>query len=185
MTRAIDIYQQSDGEVTRSYYAELERRGPVGIIALNLFRAQKCSSRAKVYRGRGSSKWKHDAYRRKNWSLENLCAALNQHADSLFIRYGWKRDPETPAFKWVLYADLPQLGQVSFHSPVRMAGPDYAGEWDGQHQSDNRILTFCDWVMKGTDYVHSEEEREPAGNPVGEARGLGTDQGVVPEHLVP
>src|SRR5947209_6450005 len=79
MRRAIDVYAGSDGEVTKAYYAELEKLGPVGLIALNLFRAQKCSTRAKLYRGgdfRG--RFRDQAYERKNWSVANLSAILNQ-----------------------------------------------------------------------------------------------------------
>jgi hypothetical protein len=71
--KAAEVYAGSNGEVTRAYYAELERRGPLGMVAMNLFRAQKCSARAKVYRGRG---FKRDAYDRKNWSLGLLCTYL-------------------------------------------------------------------------------------------------------------
>jgi len=39
---------------------------------------------------------------------------------------------------WVVYFELPQ-GQVSFHSPTRGSGPDYPGEWDGTHTSQDRI----------------------------------------------
>ncbi len=42
--------------------------------------------------------------------------------------------------------DLPELGQCSFHSPERYAGPDYPGEWDGRRASEERILAFCQKV---------------------------------------
>lgn len=48
---AITVFEGSDGELTKTYYAELSKRGPIGEVAMNLFRAQKCSERAKVYRG--------------------------------------------------------------------------------------------------------------------------------------
>lgn len=67
-----EIFHGSDGEATKLLYAELEKRGPIGTIALNLFRAQKASTRAKVYR----RKFKGAAYDKKNWSLRNLCDAL-------------------------------------------------------------------------------------------------------------
>jgi len=96
---------------------------------VNLFRAQKCSTRAKVYRGglRGIGSFRSLAYQRKAWSMKNLCDCLAEHGSELGINFGWKRDPNTPlhdAPSWVLYVDLPQ-GQVSFHSPTRYAGPDY------------------------------------------------------------
>lgn len=148
--RAIDVYAGSNGDLTKRYYAELEKLGPVGIVAVNLFRAQKCSTRAKLYRGGDSNgRYRDQAYRRKNWSIENLSAILNQHADSLGIVYGWKEDPNQEFHSWVLYIQLPECGQVSFHSAVRLNGPTFLGVWDGVHRSEERILAYCDSVMKG------------------------------------
>lgn len=142
---AIDVYRSSDGEQTKRYYARLETKGPIGLVALNLFRAQKCSARAKQYQRRTH---KDSAYGRKNWSLENLVAVLEQHAGALGIVYGWKRDDKADFAEWVLYVELP-AGQASFHSVVRMAGPNYAGEWDRSPAGSSamRIIKFCDQVM--------------------------------------
>lgn len=144
---ALEVYNGSDGKVTIAYYQQLQERGPLGVIAMNLFRAQKCSSRAKKYRRRV---YKGEAYDRKNWSMQELCKALDLYGSKRcgdpMIAYGWKQDPNCQGFEWVLYVDLPQ-GQVSFHSPTRGAGPDYAGEWDGARKSAERILAFCDNVM--------------------------------------
>lgn len=146
--RAIDVYQTSDGSVTMAFYGELQKRGAIGLVALNLFRAQKCSARAKVYRGgiRGHGSYRGMAYDRKNWSMANLCRILDENAEKLGIRWGWKQDPAAEYHAWVLYVDIPQ-GQVSFHSSQRLSGPDYPGDWDGRHLSAERIITFCDQVM--------------------------------------
>lgn len=151
MMRAIDVYAGSDGQVTTAYYAELKKLGPIGELAVNLFRAQKCSARAKVYRGGrgGHGSYRSMAYNRKNWSLENLSAILNEHAAALGIIYGWKQDPNQTYHSEVLYVELPGFGQVSFHSATLLKGPEYSGEWDGVHKSEERILAFCDFVMKG------------------------------------
>ena len=143
--RAIDVFEQSDGEVTKAYYAELQQLGPAGEIAVALFRCQKRSSAAKRYRGR---RFRSAAYDVKNWSMGELCRLLEKHGKELGIRYGWKQDPKTEFYPWVLYVDLPQ-GQVSFHSPDRGLGPDYPGEWDGLKASQDRIVAFCDSVMCG------------------------------------
>jgi len=147
---AREVFEQSDAGVTKAYYAELQKRGPVGVIATNLMRCQKASTRAKLYRGR---RFKSSAYDNKNWALGNLCIALeNYRAGGGEIAYGWKQDPTVKfgeADSWVFYVALPQ-GQISFHSPVRMTGPAYDGDWDGQHASEERILAFCDAVMAGT-----------------------------------
>src|SRR5262245_13257310 len=91
------VYDGSDGELTKRYYAELEKRGAIGIVAMNLFRAQKCSARAKVYRGgiRGRGSYKDLAYQRKSWSMILLCEVLEKHGAELAIVYGWKQDPAT------------------------------------------------------------------------------------------
>lgn len=139
--KAREVYDSSDGDLTKAYYAGLGRLGPVGLIALNLFRAQKCSARAKTY----SPKYRDRAYDRKDWSIGLLCDALRAHANDLGITWGWGRDDSAPGFEWVLYVELPNVGQVSFHARTRKAGcPDYADSWDGSRESAARIIAFCD-----------------------------------------
>jgi len=145
---AREVYEGSDGELTKRYYAELEKLGPVGIVALNLFRAQKNSTRAKKYRGgiRGVGSFRGMAYDRKQWAISNLCQALQVFAEELGIEWGWGRDLAEAWNSWVLYVELPELGQVSFHSPARGEGPDYQKQWDGKKLSEERIIRFCDQV---------------------------------------
>ena len=142
------IYQGSDGEATKRLYAELEQLGPIGKVALNLFRACKCSERAKLYRRRG---YRSEAYGRKDWSIQNLARALHvEHAAQLLhIRNGWGIDAKLKEsgdpHHHVLYIDLP-TGQVSFHNGARYDGPDYPAEWDGMvgHGADR----ICRWVAQ-------------------------------------
>lgn len=145
---ALEIYAGSDGQATRAFYAELEKRGPAGALACNLLRAQKASARAKVYRGgiAGKGSFRSLAYEKKAWSLQMLCTILGDHAGALGIAWGWQADTARDYAPWVLYVDLPQ-GQVSFHSLQRMPGPDYSGHWDGKHASAERIIDFCDSVL--------------------------------------
>jgi hypothetical protein len=161
--RARTVYDGSDGELTKRYYGELFTHGPLGVIAVNLFRAQKCSARAKRYRGgvRGVGSYRSMAYERKNYSIEQLCEALKDHAKALGMKWGWKRDPLTPGYEWVLYIDLPN-GQVSFHSSGRGMGPEYPGEWDHERKSADRIIAFCDWVS-GEDAPVMAPSVEPVG----------------------
>ncbi len=103
--KAIVVYVGSDGELTKRYYSELEKRGPLGMVAVNLFRAQKTSTRAKLYRGR---QFRSAAYDTKSWSMQNLVEILGKVGG---FPYGWKPDPATPfgdAPSWVLYVELPQ-----------------------------------------------------------------------------
>ena len=142
---ALSIYANSDGEATKVMYARLQTLGPLGEIALQLFRAQKCSERAKAYRG----KYKGMAYDRKNFSLQELCRALGRYGDALGLAWGWKCDAKTIGYEWVLYIELPQ-GQVSFHSAVRYDGQDFVGDWDGvRGVSPERIVAFTQAALDG------------------------------------
>lgn len=161
MRRAADVFNQNDGDVTKAYYAELQAKGFLGELAVALFRAQKRSTAAKRYRG---GRYRRAAYDVKNWSLSEICRLMSSDARH-GLEWGWQRDPATPGFEWVLYADLP-TGQVSFHSADRLRGPDYLRKWDGQRgASEARILAFCDGVMDHT---------------VFSLRTLGSDATVVP-----
>lgn len=145
MKTALEVFTQNNGDVTKTYYQELEKFGSLGHIACCLFRAQKRSSRAKDYHG---GRYRRAAYDVKSWSMQELCKALAQQTS---IAWGWKPDPSVPFGNepsHVLYVDLP-TGQVSFHSPERMVGPDYPGEWDGSGKSADRIIQFCDHVVLG------------------------------------
>ena len=147
-SRCAVIYNGSNGDATKALYAELERCGPIGLISRDLFRAMKCSARAKIYRGgNGDGKYKDQAYERKNWSMGLLCQSLTLYSRPLGIEWGWKADPDTLGFEWVLYVSLPNVGQCSFHAPTRGIGPDFSGEWDHEHQSAQRIVAFCDQVL--------------------------------------
>lgn len=111
---------------------------------MNLFRACKCSGRAKVYRGRT---YKDLAYGRKVYSITNLCRELKTHAESLGIVWGWKEDKQQTFHRWVLYVDIPVFGQVSFHNADRLAGPDYPKEWDGVPDSPRRIINYVNFLL--------------------------------------
>lgn len=139
------VYEGSDGKATVALYEALRSLGPAGTIALNLFRACKCSDRAKVYRGGG---YKREAYGRKNWSLDNLCAALTEHGEALGIVWGWREDPAQEFHKQVLYVDTP-CGQASFHAAVRGKGPDYVKPWNARSRSANRVICWCVSLLRG------------------------------------
>jgi len=150
--RAVDVFHQKDGDVTKAFYAELATWGLRGELAVALFRAQKRSTAAKAYR-RG--RYRRAAYDVKNWSLSEICRLASRLGG---VRWGWGRDESAPGFEWVLYLDLPQ-GQVSFHSATRLSGPDYPGKFDGQRgASEPRILMFCDAVLSGASEPPSAEE---------------------------
>jgi len=148
----IHVYRGSDGNATVALYQRLEALGPAGTVAVNLFRAQKASERAKVYRGRerGRGSYRAMAYDKKQWSLDNLAAALAAHAATLGIAWGWGIDEEQPVHRHVLYVELP-TGQVSFHTDERGAGPDHPRGWDGvPRQSADRILRWISRLLDAT-----------------------------------
>lgn len=135
-----EVYAGSDGDATRALYARLEALGPIGVIAVNVFRAQKCSERAKRYRGR---EFKSAAYERKQWSIDNLAAALLRHGETAAVGWGWAHDQSQEGHPHLLYIDLP-TGQVSWHGGRRGPGPDYPGSWDKvTGAAPERI---CRWV---------------------------------------
>lgn len=136
----LEIYAGSNGEATKDLYSRLEKLGPAGVVALNLFRAQKASSRAKVYR----RKFKGVAYEKKNWSLKLLCEALA--ASSPYFSFGWREDPTQEYHTWVLYVDLP-TGQVSFHSATALRPERYDKPWDGSGDSATRIIRFVESIL--------------------------------------
>lgn len=141
--KALEVFRQNDGKVTKAYYEQLNGYGFEGQLAVALFRAQKRSTAAKRYRGR---KYTQSAYDVKNWSLAEVCRILS--AERHAFQWGWKHDPQTPGFEWVLYVELPH-GQASFHSAERLEGPDFPGSWDGIRGAvETRIQEFCDQVTE-------------------------------------
>lgn len=144
----MEIYAGSDGTATLDLYKRLEALGPRGEIAMQLFRAQKASARAKVYRGGdGTGSYRSKAYGRKHWAIAELCVLLTKHGKSEGIEWGWSIDEEAPAHRHVLYVELPN-GQVSFHMHGRIMGPDAPKPFDGcRGASHTRVVRFCADVL--------------------------------------
>ncbi len=151
----IEVYNGSNGEATKALYETMSANGPAGVIATNVFRAVKCSARAKVYRGgNGHGSYRDQAYERKQWSIRNLCEALRMDA-SLVLSGGWGwgideqlRAEGSPHYH-VLYVDLP-TGQVSFHTDQRESGPDYGKPWDGvRGKGPERVCRWCADILEG------------------------------------
>jgi hypothetical protein len=155
LARVATVYHGSDGDATKALYVELEQLGPIGVIAMNLMRAQKASERAKKYRGGapGKGSYRQMAYERKDWAIGNLCAALAQHGAAAGLTWGWGIDENAAKrddpFCHVFYVDLP-TGQVSFHRASRGDGPDYPGQWDGANgKAIGRVVAFAARVLDG------------------------------------
>ena len=175
-TEVLGAYLGSDAIRTRTLYAKLSALGPAGEIAVNLLRATQTSERAKVYRRRSS---RGAAYDTKGWAMENLAALLAAHAASLGIAWGWGSDDATPGFPWVFYAELPDVGQVSFHSRDRGDGPDYGKPWDGVRGVSGQRA--CAWAARlldgqgtacgGGDGLVAAEAETPTSDDLGQAAG--------------
>lgn len=142
----IAVYEGSNGDATRELYKFLEQLGPKGVIAVNIFRAHKTSSRAKIYRGR----YKGAGYDTKQWSLDNLEKMLRLHGEALGIKWGWAKDKNVHEMHSdVLYVDLP-TGQVSWHNAVNghERTPVYDGKWDGiRGEGHIRIAKFIEQII--------------------------------------
>ncbi len=146
------VFDGSNGDATKALYADLERRGPRGQVAMNLLRASKNSGRAKVYRGGlpGKGSYRKMAYERKNWAMAQLATVLDRHAEGLLIVWGWGVDTSQPKHSDVLYVDLP-TGQVSFHTEGAGVGPAYLKPWDGvRGASVGRIIRWTAQIMEDT-----------------------------------
>jgi hypothetical protein len=128
------VFTGSNAPATRGLYKELEASGGTGVLAAYLLRAQKSSTRAKDYRG----DYRDLAYGNKGDALHVLSLLLQRQSA---LTWGWGTDPGA-CCEHVLYVDLP-TGQVSFHSPVRGEGPNYAGKWSGRHDSQWNIIAFA------------------------------------------
>lgn len=151
LANILSVFEGSRGEATIALYDELLELGTAGAVAIELFRAQKASSRAKIYRGGG---YRGKAYDKKQWAVDNLTRAL---AELGTVPWGWKQDAKQEYHNWVLYVDLP-TGQVSFHTAARGQGPDYAGDWDGiKNMSPTRI---CRYVADLFDRCREHPEAE-------------------------
>lgn len=147
-----DIYSASDGAATLQLLKALRRITPYGRIAAELIRAQKASTRAKMYRnGIQQSDGNYNSFRElaydvKGESLRVLCLELD--TNSFGLKWGWGFDPDHKQNLNVFFVDLP-TGQASFHSPARLSGPEYDSPWDGQLSSEDRIISFCQRVLDG------------------------------------
>lgn len=163
--QVLAVYEGSDGNATMALYRELEKRGPIGVVAVNVFRACKSSSRAKVYRGGvpGQGSYRQMAYDRKAWAIDNLARELVENP--LGMRWGWGHDPASVGFEHVLYVDLPRAGQISLHGAARGIGPDYSGRWDGiRGVQGKRISKWIADVMRGEGFpTEGEDDGIPAG----------------------
>jgi hypothetical protein len=142
------VYQGSDGDATKALYERLAALGITGLIAVDVFRAQKASERAKKYRGgTGGKSYARMAYERKQWAMNKLADLLVLNAKAQGISWGWGEDPKQEYHRQVLYIDLP-TGQISWHTEHRGAGPDYPGQWDGiRNASVGRIVSWVAQVL--------------------------------------
>lgn len=157
-----DTYFASDADATVALYKRLEAVGPRGIVAMNLLRACKASERAKKYRGGNSSgSYRRQAYAKKEWSIAQLIGALRANADAVGISWGWGYDAGAINFEHVVFIELPEFGQVSFHMQQRLGGEDHSKPWDGiKGLGASRIIRFACAVLGDRQPDETQGERD-------------------------
>lgn len=156
LSYVLAVYNGTNGDATKELYGRLEKIGPNGCVAMNLFRACKTSDAAKRYKGR----YVQAAYDRKQWSMGNLCTILQKNGSGLAIDWGWNIDKQQldrgSPHHHVLYVEIP-TGQVSFHNGSRGDGPEYPKPWDGiRGASVDRI---CRWTASVLENHYGRELR--------------------------
>lgn len=143
-------YEATDYSETRSYLRALANAGRLGRIAAALFAAMRASTDAKTERrlAKGDPLAEitvsRAGYARKRLAMQKVCELLAHNAAGL--AWGWGNDRRQADCPFVLFVDLPQ-GQVSFHTPEKLMGPEYAGRWDRACQNRERVLAFCDALL--------------------------------------
>lgn len=159
---AREIFDGSDGAATREFYVNLERAGAIGIVAMNLFRAQKCSTRAKKYRGglRGVGSFRSLAYEKKNWSIDNLALTLGKYGPDLGICFGWKQDPWQTVERRGVMGDLcrstSRASVVPFSETVRGSGLSRRmGRTSRKRSADRRVRRFGFVCLQSTEGISS------------------------------
>lgn len=138
-----EVFAQNNGAVTVAFYEALAALGPLGLVARDLFRAQKRSNAAKRYkRGR----FKREAYEVKQYAMSELAKTLTEHADALQITWGWGYDAPREPHAWVLYVQTDDRWQCSYHTGARGNGPDFPLFWDGGN-SEAAMVAFVAHVI--------------------------------------
>lgn len=142
--RAVDAFKTKNAAETVEFQNKLIVRGEIGQVAFGLFRAQKRSTKAKEFRG----SMRRAAYDGKGEALKYLDSALALWADMLGISWGWRRDPVQAYHDQVLYVDLPNGRQCSFHSDRALSDKQFEGEWIKGKPVFESVLEFADHVME-------------------------------------
>lgn len=119
---------------TRKVKLHLNRLAPSSPVA-RAFRLaleiEDASSMAKKYGG----EWKHAYYEKKHLLIHDLII--------LFDEQGWtygKHESETYQTQFIIYFEIPNCEQISFHANLDCEVPDYPAAWDGKtHSTLNKL----------------------------------------------
>ena len=169
--KAQEAFDSRVASVTLGYQNELIMRGEPGQLAFGLFRAQKRSTRAKQYRRR----WKSQTYQGKSDALRFVDAALTAWAELLQVQWGWATDPGQQVHNQILYVEIPNVGQCSYHSERRFSAKEFPGQWD-RGCSRETVLRYCDMVMELPTRPLGDGDLIPFGSTVGEPLSTITDE---------
>lgn len=156
-TLAVDVYNSSEADLTRAYYALLERHGIVGNIATHVFRATKCSKQ--IAKHKHEPQYRIGAIERKEYAINSLTTLLWQHRFKIGYQWGWDIDHTNKEAPNVLYLTLP-TGTIAFHSPNMPRGrfrkelqiaasvpAEYVGRYGDLRAM--RVFRFCDRIVAG------------------------------------
>jgi hypothetical protein len=106
---------------------------------------EDCSTQGKKY---GWSEWSDKKYREKSELIEKLCKLCQIEGWT----YGKHDSLSFP--RHIVYFELPLCEQISFHTNLTIAVPDYDGVWDGKRHS-----TLSKLEKAITEYLRDESQQ--------------------------
>lgn len=138
MLTAVQVFYQHSGDVTKAYYEQLAAHGPMGELAVALFRALKRSKKTTGIGFRRISRRKTEQYdyaEAYEWAVNELIRVLVTNPPSK-LPWGWRDS--------TLFVELP-TGMVAFDCPEQGLAPFCPIRFEPPAESrDLRIIKFCD-----------------------------------------
>ena len=102
-TAILTVYEASNGDATRALYERLEALGPVCVVAVNLFRAHKNSSRKHSRPGsQSSSAICQRRFRQRSWTAPSRRSCMSRtRRPSLMLSGGCRRISRSRLSGWL------------------------------------------------------------------------------------
>jgi len=144
MIHALEAFETRSRDKTVEFQNDLLCRGRAGQLAFGLFRAQKRSTLAKTYRRHNDRQSSYDG---KNEALQYLDAVLSRWGAAMKIEWGWQVDRKTEVHQHVLYVQLTDKRQCSFHSGKCYSEKAFPDQWIPKPPVVDTVLWYCDAVL--------------------------------------